>query len=358
MQKSQDWALQRLRQLDDIRAEIENDVLRVSVHGGPEVALQIKSAHRLSPERARDFVSRRKSQNESTPVILLGPTFPSDTRDILGQAGLSWLEYETGALSIRAPGVFIHHASDARPSPSLEDTGGREVPSLQGKAGVVVEALLLVGRSHEGLKLEDLEVMTGASKSWISRTVNALQEAGAVESKGGGPYKRWHPHPDMLLDLWEDRGASKPDASAGAYVWVRRELELFTSLKQLEEQDIRYAVGGVVAADLYEPTLTRRPRLEVWIDAAVPPTVAAHAMNGELVEEGANLVFWQSAGNYALTFARNGGRVVRDLGELVLVSPPRAYVECLQGTGRARAVAQKLRARIVQAGEQRRGEEE
>jgi hypothetical protein len=150
-----------------------------------------------------------------------------------------------------------------------------------------------------------------------------------------------------LMEFWATAGGTPPESSTGLYVWVRQESDLLERLRELSGGGFPYAVGGTLAADLYEPTLTSRPPPEVWIPASVAPSEVASHLGGEVAETGRNVSLLQAPGDPALRFRRRLGDWRQEptggLGDLFLVSPPRAVVEASASTGRGPEVGSSLR---------------
>jgi hypothetical protein len=86
----------------------------------------------------------------------------------------------------------------------------------------------------------------------------------------------------------------------------------------------------------------------------IPATRIAQALGGELVDKGANMQIWQSDGDTALEHSVEWSTPITTetsgtprFSGMRLISPPRAYLESVNGTGRSREVARNLRQAIL-----------
>ena len=230
-------------------------------------------------------------------------------------------------------------------------TGQTSLPRLSGKAGIVVEALIEVGRRQELVSQPEIAELSGSTQAWASRVFRELVREGALEVVGRGPAKEWRPKLDDLLRLWISDGGPSP-AVTRMYLWTRTPSELLRAMGQIGKDGLPHAIGGVAAADLHEPTLTSVPLVNVWIPLSTPPEGIAAGLGAELVDSGANLLIWQAPGDPALRLAGplDGWRsdAPEGFGPLSVVTPSRAAVEALQGTGRGPEVGENLRRRLVE----------
>jgi hypothetical protein len=314
--------------------------------GADPITFVLEVKHRFSDEAILQL--QAVQQQRKSPVLLVVRELSPQRREELRSRHLSWIEYGTGVVHVRAPGLAIDMPED--PSASVEEAV--EVPSLAGKAGIVVEALLELTRGREFVAQPEVAKLSGSTQAWVSKIFRSLVNTGALEVHGAGPRKEWRPHTAELLDLWiRDRGPAPQ--SMGMYVWARSHNHLLGRLRQLDRAGVNYAIGGVTAGDLHEPTLSSPPAPSVWIPAATPPTHIAKALDGELVDTGANLVVWQTPGDPALRLARRlahwRGGLKSEVAALRVVTPARAVVECMQAPGRGREVGEKLREKVLMA---------
>lgn len=338
-------ALKRLRQAGGLQVDQEGDVLVVRVMGSSPVRLRVDNRARISDAELESVVSRDRAQDE--PRILVTRELAPRRRERLVAHDASWVEYGTGVVHLRAPGIAVDLPED--PGYVQTRRGASQLPRLEGKAGIIVEVLIESTEDDDLVEQPVVARVADSNQGWVSQIFSALVAAGALEEVGSGPRKRWRPRVEELLDLWIQDGGPTPQITP-LYVWSRGPEDLLHRLAGLGAQAPTVAVGGVVAADLYVPTLTERPDPEVWIPAATPPEALARALDGEVVESGANLWVWQASGDPAPQRARRLGswaKVGPPLDRLRVVSPPRAVLEAARGRGRASEVSERLRAELV-----------
>ena len=338
----EDRIVRRLREAGGISVEIDEGAdLRISVAGGHPVSLILEIRHHLSSGDLAELTQRPGPEFQG---VLVTRGLTRARRTALREAGVSWIEYGTGHVHIRVPGVAV----DLPEKPdSKESRSGKGVPDLSGKAGLIAEALLMAACKNPVVSQPDIASRTGATHAWVSKVFKSLVRGGALSVDGSGPRKRWTVNGGPMMELWATAGGTPPEESTGLYVWVRQEPDLLERLMKLSGGGFPYAIGGPLAADLYEPTLTSRPPPEVWIPASVAPIEVASYLGGEVVETGRNVSLLQAPGDPALRFRRRLGDWRKEpsggLGDLFLVSPPRAIAEASASAGRGPEAGSRLR---------------
>lgn len=342
--RAEEVTLRRLREVGGLEVSTGTTTdLSISVGGGRRVGVDLKVGRRfssLAELEALQAASRR-------PVIVAVPALPPKRRAEARKTGLSWIEYDTGLVHLRLPGLAVDLPEERSFAPRRD----RDLPSLAGKAGVIVEAVLELAQKSEHVEQADVAALARSTRAWTSRVFAALTEAQAMEVTGAGPKKRWRPRPGRLLELWEQDGGPEPRAT-GLYVSARSTEQILGRLASVRTTGGLYAVGGASAADLYEPTLTSQPTPTIWVRAATPPIQLADELGGgEVVDSGANVIAWQATGDPALHLSRQlatwRATTSEGLGSLFLVSPARAVVEAARGAGRAREVGENLRHSLL-----------
>lgn len=311
---------------------------------GPAVTFDILEMRLLSEERARLLLETARDSDSHT-LIATARLAPS-TRTLLRDAGLSWLERDTGRCHLYAPGLLVdvvvppgvHRQRGIR----LKVQPSRTAPKLKDRSSLIAEALLL--RAHDDpVTLTELAQTAGLSRGMVSRLLARLTALGVLEAHGKAPHKTWLlSDPGALLDLWAAEERTTPEEVTGLSVWSRTPDELLDRLISLDAQ-FPYALGGAAAANLHAPTLTVTPQPDVWIPAYTPAAELAKQLDGEIVEAGANVRVLQSAGDVALRLARTLPSQHSHSGGLITVSPYRAYVEARVTPGRGSEAADALR---------------
>jgi hypothetical protein len=331
------------------------DALRVKVAGGgPAVRFLVRSEPRLSGEGAARIAADSSTGRAGAAILLLAANgITEDARHVLRSAGVSWVERDTGVCYLRARGLLVD-----RGRPSGEGGATRKSPKglerrtqLRGRSGLVVESLLLAWATDRGsVALGDMAGASGVSRQLASRVLRRLTADDLLKTEGERPRRRWRVEDAaVILDRWADEERGAAEQSTGLYVWSPSIRALHAKLTELPRSGLRWALGGVSAANLYAPMLTGDPLPDVWIPADVPAESVARILGGEVVSSGANLRLRQSPGDPALHHVAPKVVVTsRDpAGDtaltLMLVSVPRAYVEARSAAGRGPEVAQHLR---------------
>jgi hypothetical protein len=339
-------ALERLRRAGGIEADLLDGELAVGVMGAAPTRLALEVSVRPSEEQLAQLLPRLTDADRL--AVLITRELPTRRRQEMRRLNVSWIEYGTGFVHLRAPGLAVDLPEDPAFRAIADEVPG--LPSLAGKAGIVVEVLIELAEGEPQIEQPRVAELAGVTQAWTSRVFAALVEAEALEEIGTGPRKRWRPRVDALLDLWTRNEQAVPRVTP-LYLWARSPRELLARFLELGPAGIRYPIGGVAAADLYAPTLTEAPDPEIWIPADVPPEVLEGALDGSLIESGANAVIWQVPGDPALRRARPLGAWGRPpddpIQDLRLVSPGRAVIEAAVGPERAPEVAERLREEIL-----------
>lgn len=343
------WVLRLLHDIRgvDARPGPTPGSLEVAVNHGNPATFDVRYIPVLSQERIAQLLQEwHHDWYSGYSLPFLATRYLSDaSRDFLRKSDVSWVEQETGTCRIIAPGLLVDTKSEHwRPARAPAPARGL----IRGRSGLIVEALLTKFRNSD-VKLSMLSEAVDVSRPLVSRVLTRLTELRLITNLGAGPNSYWRiSDVGGLLDLWtsEER---KPPQTASLYVYARNSRALYEKLVLLNNTKIRWAVGGVAAANLYAPTLTSDPEPTIWIDSWVPAKDIAAALAGEVVETGANVYIWQSENNFALRHAgQNGSMVITGLN---LVSEPRAFVESsMLKSQRALEVSQNLRQRIIANG--------
>lgn len=336
------WVLRRLQEIQGLqvrRGPYGSIIIRV--HDGHPIPFYLIEERLISEERARALVSQFK-QNKSDRPLFATERLTPEARQTLRGGGLSWLEKESGHSHLIGPGLLIDidrgRLSDSRRKPQL-----RPASLLRGRSGLVAEALL-TNQARVEFKLGEITKKTGLSRGLVSRVVARLTQLEILQVNGQGPRKFWNLRDaSALLDRWSEEEYPKPEEASGLSVWTRTPAELLARIRRLNEARVRHAIGGVAAANLYEPSLSVTPIPAIWISAEVSPLKVAACLGGEIVGSGANLWTWQTGGDPALKFSVEVPAMDRNVGTLWVVSRPRAYLEARRSGGRGADAAAMLR---------------
>ena len=340
-QHIEDKIIRRLREAGGIVVSRSGEsALEITIEEGLPTQITLEIKNRLSTMDLPHLID--KLSREGHHVLAIPGLSPS-RRDALRQANVSWIEYTTGLVHLRAPGLAIDlPTTNQKHVPRTS----RILPSLSGKAGLIVEALIEAACSNPVVRQPQIAARTGSTQAWVSRVFRTLVEHDALMIIGSGPRKAWRVKGDVLIDIWVQAGGTKAESPVDLYLWTRHERHLLEQLLTLSEQTFPYAIGGVMAADLYEPTLTGRSHADIWMPASMPAQQLALALQAELVESGGNVTLWHASGDPALKLRSplSDWRTLTDepWGQLMVVSPARAIAEASSAGGRGPEVASRL----------------
>jgi DNA-binding transcriptional ArsR family regulator len=218
---------------------------------------------------------------------------------------------------------------------------GAGFPRLQGKAGVVAEALLAWPPDHP-VNLTELAERAEVSKPLASRILGRLVELGMVTAEGEAPHRHWAvSDTDGLLERWVEEGAADVGEASSLYLWAANPEERYRKLQQLSGAGVKWALRGVPAANVYTPHLSTLPDPEIWVAAEEPIERIASLLSAEKVSSGGNMLVRQEDRDLPLVMAQElSGSTWRS--GLRAVSPQRAVAESMRVSGRGPDVAAHL----------------
>ena len=345
------WVHRRLRSipgLDSVgepQSKSRYGRIKLRAVEGRFVQFDVVEDRTISEERAHALAETTSQGGPRLLVATLRLT-PS-ARAVLREAGISWIEKETGRCRMSGPGLLveIEMKGDAwRKRDATRSQHPKVSPALlRDKSGLLAEALLVRDPKAQ-ISVTALAAESGLSIALVSRLFARLTELGILEAHGRRPRKQWTLRdPAALLDRWADEERSEPDETTHLSVWSRTTEDFLTQLAQIEESHLRYAVGGVVAANLYAPSLTATPIPEIWIPAELSASKFGDSLGARVVESGANLRIMQHRGDAALIAAQTLSMATSRFPGLRVISKYRAFVEARRSAGRGPDVASALR---------------
>ncbi|MFL5383359.1 MAG: hypothetical protein ACJ8GN_12650 [Longimicrobiaceae bacterium] len=277
--------------------------------------------------------------------LLATSRLSGELRIEFARAGLAWIERETGLVHIDAPGLLIQWST---PAEQITRPVSARPVSLGGGASIVGELILAECRDRS-FTLGELASRVKVTKARVSQILSALVAAGWLRAEGRTRSREYRLHdPASLLEAWVEQAAA-PEHETGAYRWARTVESLYPRLTILNDLQVRWAVGGVAAAQIYEAPLSSAPIPTVWIEASVNVAEVASTLEAEMVAPGdsPNLLFWQSEGDPALQVAAAREPSWGKGLSLNVVSLPRAYAESRRAGGRSVDAAETLYEALV-----------
>lgn len=310
--------------LGDLSLRLVGDAVVVQPRPGKAVRLPLKVIRDRGPEAANQI-----SADAFNLFIDAGPRLTGVLRDAPRRAKA--VGTSTGLMKLRLGSLFVDVERPLVP-PAPIRTG----PKLRGLSELVAEALVVQSMEPLPPLTRMKEICAGAledgpSIPQIQKVVARLEaeQLISVDRTRGPRFTRYF---DVrradLLRLWaREYKPSVTRALDQALYVTARDPEAVLSLVRRAKFKGRWAVGGPAAAQLWQPTLTRSPHVELWVDedAWEDATMLGAAVSDEV----ANLTVRRLAGGREpLWFAHHKLKA-----GIPLVSPARAFVETVSRAG-------------------------
>lgn len=260
-----------------------------------------------------------ESASPDTLLVLL----QASAKAIEAAASLNHIVLPDGSFRLVAPGVALLREAVA---PSMSrPTQAR----LRGLSGMVVETLLLSARRPWPVR--ELARAAEVSEGLAHRVLDRLEKEGCLEARGLGQSKtRTLVKPAALAQVWSEEEAAPRIVLRGYLYGSSPESIALKALRVCSEG----AIGGVMAANNYAPTLTRVALpIRFWVPEEFWAGRFAEAGVEETME-GANIEFVQAKGD--------PWRRHRDTISVPRVSAWRAWQEVSTASGRVGELAEHL----------------
>ncbi len=264
--------------------------------------------------------------------MIVAPTLTRRARDDAEKRGIGWVD-EQGGASLTAGHIVI--VKPGRP-------GGPQRSAWTPATLRVVEALL---DGHAATVAATADA-TGLSEASTSRALRLLTDAELLTRDAvRGPHSaRRVAGPAALLDTYLTKALAAHHAEAFIRVAVdprsiSRQLDRIAG--PLEDREVRWALTGALAADLYAPLLTQPTPAALIIETQRPADLHAAARNGGFVEA--------EGGALTLLAFRGPGRLQRTIvSGKPCASKARTYADLIAlGGVRAEDAGAHLRTHII-----------
>lgn len=271
-------------------------------------------------------------QDQRRIPVLVSESISASSREILREEGIGYFD-SGGSLFLRAPGVFV--LIDKPVGKTAEKV---LASAFVGRRALALQAVWSMGGAPFGVN--EIAKRAHVSPATASETLTVLDRHDWVSSLGSGPSKvRRLVNPRGLLDAWSDhQRAAKPLGLRRYFVPGAAAADLLERIgRACQQQQCRYAVTGEVAAQIYAPYLSNVSQVLCRLRPGSAADAALHSLDARPVREGWNLgvIDAGSDAEFAFVEERNG---------VCLASPLQTYLDLLQSSGRARELADHLRA--------------
>ena len=349
-----DQFLTALRAVPEVRVQRRDEVMvtaewrcdawiDLSV-AGKAVGLFVEAKKSFYPRDVREVLwhlralahqaNQKPNAPELVPVVVAEAISPG-AKELLRKERVGYYD-SGGSLFLPAPNIYVYVD---KPPPR---TFARSIRSLfSGRRAQVLHALLL--RHEHWFGVGALAELASASPATVSELLIELERFDWMEARGRGPKKeRRLAKPDVLLDEWARHLAVTRRPAIRRYYVPRVDAAELVGMAAaaLGAHGVEYAITGEAAGQHYAPFLSHLSR----VHCRVPMGPAVEDTLGKLgardVDEGTNLVVIESRLPGELSF--------RELANGIwFASPVQVYLDLLRTEGRAKELAQHLRAERI-----------
>jgi hypothetical protein len=312
-------------------------VLHAQIDDRP-VRLSIELKRSLFPRDAREAVWRmrdiasRELQNLPAISVLVAETISPGARDLLRQERIGYFD-ESGSLFLVADGIFI---LIDKPRSKRQ---GRSLNNLfAGKRAQALHAIWILGRDWFGV--HQVAERALVSPATASETLIALERNEWVAARGSGPSKeRRLINPTGLLDAWSAyQAGAKSRPIRHFYVRSTPPSALQRRLDTVcAAHGVLYEITGLMAGQIHAPHLSSVSQLTCRLSNDGLAGKVLEALDAKPVREGWNLGVIEARSRDELMFHER-------IDDLWVADPLQTYLDLLQAGGRAKELAQHLRA--------------
>jgi hypothetical protein len=260
-------------------------------------------------------------------AILVAPVIGARAREILADAGISWIEPD-GDCRLVLGSLFIERLSRRPMRREADAPGTRYVADPFSGAALRIVRRLLIQRDRSWT-LADMAAVTGLTQGFVSRTFKTLARDAYLDRARGASRLRDR---DALLAAWAAAPAPE-DANLERVATIGGPDAILRAIGGLVDPP-QYAITAEAAADRLAP-FTRFARVEVYV---TDPAAWDEALQLTPVARGGNVILIRPTDGGALdgSFERDG---------VTLASRPQLYVDLVRRGGAAAEAAAFLRER-------------
>ncbi|UVK48934.1 hypothetical protein BPNPMPFG_006552 (plasmid) [Mesorhizobium sp. AR07] len=292
-----------------------------------EAAWQLRNylAHQLQPDL-----------RETVPV-LIAETISPGARKLLREERIGYFD-ASGSLFLATQGFYVRidKPGSKRQARSLNNL-------FAGKRAQALHAVWIVGQDWFGV--HEIAERASVSPATASETLIALERREWVESRGAGPSKeRRLTNRHALLDAWSGhQSAVKPKPMRHYYVRGTTTGELQPELDRVcAAHGVLYEISGVAAGQIHTPYLSSVSQVTCRMSGGGPINTVLETLEARPVREGWNLGVVEAKSDGELRFHQR-------VNDLWVSDPLQTYLDLVQTGGRAKELAQHLRAERLEA---------
>lgn len=319
-------------------------------HEGNAYRLVIEAKQSLFPRDAREAIWQLRnalahggpSTHSAGPGPILVPVLVAETispgaRHLLRDERVGYFD-SSGSLFLAAKGIYVcvDRPASRKQARSLDNL-------FTGRRAQVLHAVWLLGRNWFGV--HQIAQRAGVSPTTASETLIGIERREWVEARGAGPSKeRRLVNPRALLDAWSTHQQSvKPKAVRHFYVRSTSPPDLQHRIdRACETHGVPYELTGITAGQIHAPYLSSVSQVFCRLPGGDGLQGVLESIDARPVREGWNLGIHEIASDRDLKFRQR-------IDDLWVADPLQTYLDLLQAGGRAKELAQHLRAEKLES---------
>lgn len=315
------------------------DAIMEVKHEGGSFRVVIEAKRSMFPRDAREaiwqlrnYLAHSGSVGSSAVPVLIAEAISAGARELLRDERIGYFD-SSGSLFIPAKGLYVlvDRPASRKQARSLDNL-------FVGRRAQVLHAVWLLGRDWFGV--HQVAERAGVSPATTSETLIGIERREWVEVRGAGPSKeRRVINPRALLDAWSTHQTSvKPKAVRHFYVRstappdIQRRIDAACAA-----HGVPYEFADITAGQIHTPYLSSVSQ----VFCRMPTGSDMHAMLASIdarpVREGWNLGVHEIPSDRELRFRQR-------INDVWVADPLQSYLDLLQAGGRAKELAQHLRA--------------
>lgn len=306
--------------------------------------LVIEAKRSLFPRDAREaiwqlrnYLAHSNSAGRSAVPVLVAETISPGARQLLRDEHVGYFD-SSGSLFIAGRGLYVRIDRPA----SRKQARSLNNPFV-GRRAQVLHAVWLFGRDWFGV--HQIAERAGVSPATASETLIGIERREWVEVRGAGPSKeRRLVNPRALLDAWSSYQTSvKPKPIRHFYVRSTTPPDLQRRIDHAcETYGVPYEFADITAGQIHTPYLSSLSQVFCRIPARGDMQAMLASIDARPVREGWNLGVHEIPSDSELRFRER-------IDDFWVADPLQTYLDLLQAGGRAKELAQHLRAEKLEA---------